>query len=198
MTESATFDRKTDGILYASPHDIDAMSPHYPKLIFALLLTAYFFSIAYDPKQGSFLDNVDLPIHETGHLIFGLLGEFLGVLGGSLFQLMVPAAFVGYFWWHGKFYSAAIVLFWLGQSILNVWVYAADAQVMQLVLLGGLTGSEGGFHDWNYLLDRVGLLESTNGVAAIIRTVGTLTIFAAAALAVYYSFVRTEEKERFL
>jgi hypothetical protein len=174
------------------------MSPNYPKLIFALLLTAYFFSIAYDPMQGSFLDNVDLPIHETGHLIFGLFGEFLGVLGGSLFQLMVPAAFVWYFWWHGKFYSAAIVLFWLGQSILNVWVYAADAQVMQLVLLGGLTGSEGGFHDWNYLLDRLGLLDSTKRVAAIIRLLGTLTIFSAAALAFYYSFVKKEDKEQYL
>jgi hypothetical protein len=174
------------------------MGPNYPKLIFAVVLSIYFLWIAYDPMQGSFLDNVDLPIHETGHMIFGLFGEFIGVLGGSLFQLIVPAAVVGYFWWHGKFYSAAVVLFWLGQSILNVWVYAADAQVMQLVLLGGLTGSEGSFHDWNYLLDRVGLLGSTKSVAAVIRVVGTLTIIFAAVLAIYFAFVQTEEKEQYL
>lgn len=174
------------------------MGPNYPKLIFAILLTIYFLWIAYDPMQGSFLDNIDLPIHETGHLIFGFFGEFIGVLGGSLFQILVPAAFVGYFWWHQKRYSAAIVLFWVGQSILNVWVYAADAQVMQLVLLGGLTGSEGSFHDWNYLLDRVGLLNATKTVAAIIRIIGTLTIVSAAGLALYYSIVRSEEQEQYL
>lgn len=166
------------------------MSPNYLKLSFAILVSIYFLTIAYDPMQGSFLDNVDLPIHETGHLIFGIFGEFIGVAGGSLFQVLFPTAFVGYFWWHGKFYSAAIVLFWVGQSILNVWVYAADAQVMQLVLLGGLTGSEGSFHDWNYLLERFGLLDSTKTVAAVIRIIGTLTIASAAMLAIYFSFVR--------
>lgn len=174
------------------------MSPNYPKLVFAILLSIYFLWIAYDPMQGSFLDNVDLPIHETGHLIFGLFGEFIGVLGGSLFQIIVPAAFAIYFWCHVKFYSAAIVLFWVGQSILNVSVYAADAQIMQLVLLGGLTGSEGSFHDWNYLLESVGLLESTKTVAFIIRTIGTLTIFSAAGLAVFFSFVQERQEESYL
>ena len=92
------------------------MKLSYPKLIFAGLLAIYIFSISYDPMQGSFLDMVDLPIHETGHLLFRLFGEFMMIAGGSLFQVIVPAVFVGYFWWHEKYYSAAIVLFWVGQS----------------------------------------------------------------------------------
>ena len=60
-------------------------------------------------------------------------------------------------------------MMWVGQSILNVWVYASDAVVMQLVLTSGYTGSEGSFHDWNYLLDRFGLLDSTKGVAKVIE-----------------------------
>lgn len=167
------------------------MQPNYPKLIFAGLATVYFLWIAYDPMQGSFLDLVDLPIHETGHLIFRPLGEFMMVTGGSLFQVIMPAAFVGYFAWHGKPFSAAIVLFWVGQSILNVCVYAADAKVMQIVLISGFTGTEGSFHDWNYLLSRTGLLSSTPLVAGMIRAAGTLAIAAAAALAIYYSFVHT-------
>lgn len=138
--------------------------------------------------EGSFLDLVDLPIHETGHLLFRPFGEFMMIAGGSLFQVIMPALFVGYFVWKAQYYSAAIVLFWVGQSILNVWVYAADAVVMQLVLLGGLTGSEGSFHDWNYMLTRLGLLDSTKTVAGLIRAVGTLTIIAAAALSIYLSF----------
>ena len=110
------------------------MKPNVPKLIFAIAATLYVLWIAYDPMQGSFLDNVDLPIHETGHLLFRPFGEFMMVAGGSLFQVIFPIVFVGYFIWQRSFYSAAIVALWVGQSILNVWVYASDAVVMQLVL----------------------------------------------------------------
>ena len=123
------------------------MKPQPLKLVFPVLLTIYFVWIAYDPMQGSFLDNIDLPIHETGHLLFRPFGEFMGIAGGSLFQVIMPLIFVGYFWWRQQYYSAAIVMLWVGQSILNVYVYAADAVVMQLVLTSGFTGSEGSFHD---------------------------------------------------
>ncbi|MFN0278281.1 MAG: hypothetical protein ACKVRN_06725 [Pyrinomonadaceae bacterium] len=169
------------------------MRPNIPKLIFAVLLFIYFLWIAYDPMRGSFLDNVDLPIHETGHLLFRILGEFMGIAGGSLFQVILPLIFVGYFIWQRSFYSAAIVLLWVGQSILNVWVYAADAVVMQLVLTSGFSGSEGSFHDWNYLLTETGLIDSTKTVAGIIRFFGTVTIVIAGASAIYFSFVPAED-----
>ncbi len=171
------------------------MPTSYPKLIFAVLLTGYFLWIAYDPMQGSFLDHVDLPIHETGHLLFRPFGEFMMVAGGSLFQVIFPAVFVGYFIWQASYYSAAIVLLWVGQSILNVWVYASDAVAMQLVLTSGFTGSEGGFHDWNYLLTATGLINSTKAVAGIIRFAGTLTIIVAGISAFYLSFAATDDIE---
>jgi hypothetical protein len=170
------------------------MRPNFPKFIFAILLSVYFLSIAYDPMQGSFLDNVDLPIHETGHLFFRPFGEFLMVAGGSLFQVIFPAVFVGYFVWQKSFYSAAVVLLWVGQSILNVWVYAADAVVMQLVLTSGFTGSEGSFHDWNYLLTATGLISSTKMVAGIIRFFGTVTMIVGGGAAIYFSFFGSEEE----
>ena len=71
----------------------------YPKIYFGVVLSIYFLWIAYDPMQGSFLDNVDLPIHETGHLLFRVFGEFMMIAGGSLFQVIFPAVFVGYFIW---------------------------------------------------------------------------------------------------
>ncbi len=163
------------------------MKPNVPKLIFAIAATLYVLWIAYDPMQGSFLDNVDLPIHETGHLLFRPFGEFMMVAGGSLFQVIFPIVFVGYFIWQRSFYSAAIVALWVGQSILNVWVYASDAVVMQLVLTSGFTGSEGSFHDWNYMLTHFGLLDSVKGVAKVIRFTGTVTIVAAGVMAIYFS-----------
>ncbi len=152
-------------------------------------MSFYFLWIAYDPTQGSFLDNVDLAIHEFGHLLFRLLGEFMMIAGGSLFQVVMPAVFVGYFLWQRSYYSAAIVALWVGQSILNVWVYASDAVVMQLVLTSGFTGTEGSFHDWNYLLTETGLIGSTKAVAGILRFIGTATIVIAAAWSIYFSFV---------
>jgi len=169
------------------------MQISYPKLIFAAILMIYFLWIAYDPMQGSFLDMVDLPIHETGHLLFRPFGEFMMIAGGSLFQIIFPVVFVGYFIWHEKYYSAAIVLFWVGRSVLNVWVYASDAVVMQLVLTSGFTGTEGSFHDWNYLLTETGLIKSTKIVSGIIRATGTLTIITAGIFSIYYSVFSTSQ-----
>jgi len=171
------------------------MHPNIPKLIFALVLSIYFLSIAWEPIEGSFLDNVDLAIHETGHLLFRVLGEFMCIAGGSLFQVIFPIVFVGYFVWQKSYYSAAVVLFWVGQSLLNVWVYAADAQRMQLVLTSGFTGSEGSFHDWNYMLSETGLIDSTKTVAGTIRFIGSFTIIVAGLSTVYFSFVPEKQPD---
>jgi hypothetical protein len=157
------------------------MQISYPKLIFAGVLTLYFLWIAYNPMAGSFLDLVDLGIHETGHFVFIPLGEFMSFAGGSLFQIIMPAAFVGYFIWKEKYYSAAIVLLWVGQSILNVFVYAQDAVTMQLELFGG------GIHDWNWMLERLGLLSYTKSIAGMIRLVGTITIFVGVILSIWFA-----------
>src|SRR5215471_6567556 len=171
------------------------MQTNYPKLVFAVAFILYFGWVALTPMYGSFLDNVDLPIHEFGHLLFRPFGEFMMVAGGSLFQVILPAVFVGYFIWQQSFYSAAIVLFWVGQSILNVYVYAADAVKMQLVLTSGFTGSEGSFHDWNYLLTATGLINSTDVVAGIIRLTATLVIIAAGVFSIFYSLYPSEQAE---
>jgi hypothetical protein len=157
------------------------------KTAFAVILSLYFFSIIYNPFTGSFLDFIDLPIHETGHLLFRPFGEFMMVAGGSIFQVFFPLVFVGYFIWHEKYYSASIVLFWVGQSFINVFIYANDAVVMQLVLTSGMTGSEGGFHDWNYMLNETGLINSTKTVAGFIRFLGSVIIIVASILSIKFA-----------
>lgn len=136
----------------------------------------YFLSCAYDPYQWHLIDGVNLVIHEAGHIIFSPFGEFMMIAGGSLFQVIMPALFVGYFWYHRKYYSAALVLFWVGESILNVSVYAGDSVALQLPLLGG----QDSVHDWNYLLTSLGLLPATAKVAGTIRMLGTVIIALAA------------------
>ncbi len=122
------------------------------KLIVAAIAGAYFLWCAYDPYQWHLIDGVNLVIHEAGHLIFRPFGEFMMIAGGSL-----------------------LVLFWVGESILNVSVYAGDSLALQLPLLGG----QDSVHDWNYLLSAMNLLPATAKIAAAIRLLGTLAIVLA-------------------
>jgi hypothetical protein len=80
-----------------------------------------------------------------------------------------------------------MVLLWVGQSTLNVSVYAADAVKMELPLLGG----DAVTHDWNYLLEEAGLLRVTWLVAGFIRVCGTLAIVAGMVIALTYAVKKT-------
>lgn len=100
-----------------------------------------------------FLDFVNLPFHEAGHLFFAIFGSTLHYLGGTLGQLAVPLLLLGYFLLRVENpFAAAFCLFWLGESLVNVSIYMADARELALPLVGG------GDHDWNALFFRFGLL----------------------------------------
>ena len=71
--------------------------PSYPRLALTIALALYAIPLMRHPERGSFLDGIDLAIHETGHLVFGPFGEVIAVAGGTLFHLIVPATFVFYF-----------------------------------------------------------------------------------------------------
>lgn len=107
------------------------------------------------------LDHFNLLIHEGGHGIFSLFGSFIYTLGGTLMQIILPLLFVYYFISHRKSLGTQISLVWLGQNLMNISVYAADAQERNLPLLGGNKV----YHDWYFLLGRVGLLEYDNHIA---------------------------------
>ena len=162
---------------------------NYWKLIFAILLTLYYISYAssdpaYVNANWNIVDNVDLVIHEGGHIVFIFFGQFMHVLGGSLMQVLLPAIFSGYFFLRREYYSGSILLFWVAQNILNVATYMGDSIIQQLPLLGG----DGVIHDWNYLLTHMGVLGYTDALSSIMRDFGFLTIVCAAALSIYFSF----------
>ncbi|MEP6637619.1 MAG: hypothetical protein ABJB97_12915 [Acidobacteriota bacterium] len=168
------------------------MKKDTPKLIIAIVASLYFFWCAYDPYQWHLIDGVNLVIHEAGHIIFRPFGEFMMIAGGSLVQVIMPAVFIGYFCYQRQFYSGSLVLFWLGESILKVSVYAGDSLALQLPLLGG----EGAIHDWNYMLIHLNLLSHTALIAGLIRLVGTLLIVLAALGAFTFARRTREDKLR--
>ena len=145
------------------------------KIGITVIAAAYFLWSALSPSTWRFLDNVHLIIHEAGHIIFLFFGDFVSIAGGTLLQLIIPILFIGYFYLRGEYFSASLLLFWLGSSLMNVYVYAADAVAMQLPLLGG----HAVIHDWNYMLGRLDVLDHTSFIANSIRILGILTILAA-------------------
>lgn len=100
----------------------------------------------------------DLVFHEAGHVLLGIFGRFVGVLGGSLFQVALPLVLAAAFLRQRDSFGAAVCTWWAGQNLLDVAPYIADARALQLVLLGGRTGAEVEGHDWEYLLSEMGWL----------------------------------------
>lgn len=162
---------------------------NYTKLAIALIVFAYVAYYISDVSISSwhFIDGVNLIIHEAGHTIIFFLGEFVQIAAGSLFQILIPAVFAAYFFTHRQNFSGALILFWLGQNFVNVSLYARDASRMQVALIGG----DYVFHDWNYLLSRLDILQHADKVSSGIYFLGILTVLAALVLSIFFSF---EEK----
>ena len=100
------------------------------------------------------IDHFNLLIHEGGHGIFKVFGDFVYTLGGTLMQIILPSLFVFYFVRNEKRIGTQISLIWLGQNLLNISVYAGDALERKLPLLGGKKV----YHDWTHLLNQTGLI----------------------------------------
>src|SRR6266850_3059957 len=125
----------------------------------------------------AFVHLIDLVFHEAGHVIFGFFGRFLGVLGGSLNQVLVPAVCTGYFLWHRQLASAAVMLFWTGESLADVAIYVADGRDMALPLL-----AEGLTHDWNWILSELSLRNHAVPIGRAVFTIAVIVLLAAIAL----------------
>ncbi len=125
-----------------APMSIDSVSPllHWPNLVF----------------------------HEAGHVLFGFFGRFITVLGGSLFQFLVPLILAAAFLRQKTPFGAVVCTWWAGENLLDVAPYIADARALELILIGGKTGAEVEGHDWEYLLTQLGWLhlDRTLGLAA--------------------------------
>lgn len=123
------------------------------------------------------LDWVNLAFHEAGHVVFRPFGSTLGILGGTLLQLVVPAGLaVGFVFKYRSPIAAAACTWWLGESLLNVARYMADARDLALPLVGG------GEHDWNELFFRFGLLgrDSVSAVSGGTRAIAVASMLAGA------------------
>lgn len=132
----------------------------------------------------SFLHLVNLPFHEAGHLVFRIFGQFIGSLGGSLGQLLMPLICAATLLLKTRdTFGASVGLWWLGESMVDLGPYIADARAGELPLLGGNFGHSApyGFHDFQYLLTETGLIRHDQGIAWLAHGLGSAFIVLAIA-----------------
>jgi hypothetical protein len=107
----------------------------------------------------------------------------MATLGGSLLQVLVPLiCSVAFLTRHLNPFGASATLWWTGQNFIDVAPYINDARAQQMILLGGVTGRDApGYHDWNNLLSRLGLLHLDHSLAKLAHFTGSLLIVLALA-----------------
>lgn len=138
------------------------------------VLAVYGVVIGRTPDAWSALDFVNLPIHETGHLVFAPFGETLTMLGGTLLQIAMPLLFAASFLRRRDEHAASVCIWWAGQSAINVGRYMADAIPMELPLVGG------GEHDWNILFSQWDVLRQSMHYAHVTTISGMVVMLGAA------------------
>lgn len=191
------------GATSSSVSSTNSTTARYARLALIVVLALLAWSAFHD-EYGTvpFVSDVDLAIHEFGHMLFlpfgiAILGRTMFILGGSLTQVAFPLVFVAYFMRQSPqkrrdVFSAMVCLWWSGINLLDVAIYCADSRAGRLMLLDGLTGQESDGHDWYNLLDGWGWLEHDTVIARWMRAVAWLMCTASLIVAVW-SALRSED-----
>ncbi len=119
--------------------------------------------------------------HEFGHLVWAFAGEWMGIAGGSLTQLLVPLGALALVWRGRDWFGVAVCGVFLAASLADLSWYVADARNEMLDLVS--FSPDGAVHDWNYLLGSMGLLRQDLAIARTLRGVAWLLLLASTALA---------------
>jgi hypothetical protein len=140
-----------------------------PLLAYGIFLL---WKIAFRPQLFTPFDFLNLGIHELGHMVAMPFGEWIGIAGGSIAQLVAPVFGVWQFLRQRDYFGAAFSLGWLGESLSNLSVYIGDARAQELPLANLFGGDP--IHDWNYLLAEANRLQSDGFFADRVRFAGFL------------------------
>jgi len=154
------------------------------KLVATLIFTIYFIRAIFSPTEYLRIYMVDFVFHEAGHLVFGIFGNFMKNIGGTLMQLLIPTVVAFHFFKQKQFHSVSMVLLWIGENWINISVYASDARARLLPLHGG----ESVTHDWSEILLTLGMLHYDQGIARLFYSLGVIFMLAGLGLGIYFSF----------
>jgi len=73
------------------------------------------------------------------------------------------------------FFAFTVSFCWMGTNLFSIAVYMADARAMALPLVTPFGGEEI-IHDWNYLLGKLGLINSDAVLGDFVRVLAILNM----------------------
>lgn len=183
--EAAGGTRPLKRLLLPVPADPNPLFVGAKALLLALLAVwscfFLFASIESNAAGRSFMHLVNLPFHEAGHIIFSPFGQVIKALGGTLGQLLMPAICTGVLLLRTRdAFGAAVALWWLAESFMDIAPYINDARALKLMLLGGVTGKEmADYHDWEFILRKMGMLKLDHTLAYLAQGTGIVLMVTA-------------------
>jgi len=133
-----------------------------------------------DIDRGGVFGGITFGAHEFGHLLWAPFGEWMGIAGGSLTQLLVPIGAAALMVRSRDWFGLAIAGLFLASSLGNLAWYVADARAEALPLVS--MSPDGAIHDWNYLLGSLGWLTRDVALAEALRRTGWALVAASTLL----------------
>lgn len=160
---------KADAILWCQEER--SIFPRLPLLAYGIFLV---WKITLHQELFTPLDFLNLALHEMGHMICMPFGEWIGVAGGSLAQVVAPLYGIWQFLRQRDYFASAFGVAWLGESLGNLSVYIGDARKQELPLANLFGGDP--IHDWNYLLGSMNRLQLDWAYAMRVRMLGLVAV----------------------
>jgi len=134
--------------------------------------------LAAHSSELTLLDNVHLPVHEAGHLLFGWFGATLGLWGGTLLQLLVPAALAITFVVRRELLGTTFCAVGFFHSLTGVATYMIDALRRELPLVTVGAPSDEAEHDWVHIFSDLGVLRHAIQIGTATRAIAWLGLLA--------------------
>ncbi len=134
-------------------------------------------------------------LHALGHLLTWFLPDVYRAMMGSLFQVLIPLGFAGYFLlFHRDLVGVSLMLGWTGLSAGETAAYIADATARTMVIGPGHLD-----HDWAIALTALDRLAAADELAWIVQAAALVCIFVGigtAALGVVRVLMEQESASR--
>ena len=115
----------------------------------------------------------NLIFHELFHFVFGIFGQTMHFLGGTIGEFIFPIIFGGYFFLRQKFNGVFFCLWWIGFNIVTTGAYMNDAIVMRIPLIAADS-----VHDWNWLFTKFNILPHAEHIGLTVFVLGAIAMVA--------------------
>src|SRR5581483_5678511 len=140
VEEEESLRERVSALVFHVPDEIEPLHVYARSALLVALVVYGLKLAAMDvpswQMSGSLIHLPMVPIHEFGHVFFRPFGEFMMLLGGSLFQAGFPLVLGGIFLVRQRDpFAAAVMLWWSAVAVMDIAPYVYDAQQPQHVLL---------------------------------------------------------------